>query len=959
MGTDGLNEPHGSTLKARAKSPDEAAPKYCLDKTPLADSTGSDDEKKPRKTYGRVPDGSVFVVPLTHDMVSNLLSPTQPKNISDFLILSVLAAHIAALFLLPASLRTPVLLVSFLFWRTSYNLGIGYLLQIQSKHRRLTYWARKYGIFDQARHPRVYNLIKQEIETKIADEVKSGDYVFDKAPIEYNTWLVFRRLVDLILMCDFVSYVLFAISCAHAPASEPWPLTIGRWVGGVVLFLFNLWVKLDAHRVVKDYAWYWGDFFYLIDQNLTFDGVFEMAPHPMYSVGYAGYYGISLISASYTVLFTSLLAHAAQFAFLTIVENPHIDKTYNPPPVRRRSSNHASATSRPESLGVSEESPASAIEDTTVNDPGRALLGKMDLFHNTHFFTLLLLGYVTALSILTPNTKTVKALFVIHALAWRLWHSIGVGAILVGQSRDKIWVRHFLKYGETREEAWRQWKGLYHISLCMTHASFIAAAWKMYELPEGVEGLALFRHTVGILLIALQMWTATSIYESLGEFGWFYGDFFFEQTRPNLTYSGIYRFLNNPERLIGCAGIWGVVMISSSSSIFMLGLLAHICTLFFLQLVERPHMEKLYGKNIRKEAGVAKTIRKAIPPPVADHVRSFQGSIDKLLSQTTDVVEGFLDSARPKLKEGVLGVVKDTQDLISQYQAKLSITRLANDLEGYDTERYSVKIINAVEQNSSEGHKALSIAYGTAIRVAWTAPVNHSRKDWIGLYKITENVSRDATKIASLGRWVATCKDEYETEYGDSGIVTSNVKVVDPVDGKEIVKGEVVFKGDKTFWKNGVYEFRYHHDGKYHVMAMSQPFEITVEKFDFGVTDEHDGLGSYNGQHDDALQEQVEKALLPVVRSCFEEDENLAPETVTEGFGGFGEEKYAKRVVYAVKEMFGVDFAPEVVQADGNARKLAWRICNARKVLAPFSMSSSGSTTSAPPTPKKTLRTET
>lgn len=871
-------------------------------------------------------------------MVSELLSPSKPKNASDLIVITILVLHILLIVYLPKAWRIPIAGLTFAFWRMCYNAGIGILLMAQSGDRRLVWWSKKLKIFEPPSsgrnpYPVLYKWLKRELETKILE-----DYKFEEAPIEYNTWLLFRRLVDLILMCDFTSYCLFAIACARTPINEGTAAFVARWLGGIALFAFNVWVKLDAHRVVKDYAWYWGDFFFLVDQELTFDGVFEMAPHPMYSVGYAGYYGMSMMAASYKVLFVSILAHAAQLAFLIIVENPHIEKTYNSPPPRRRS-----ASVPGESLDPEDED-APVVEPIQINgdepSPLHRILGlsNTDLHRSVDMAILLLHFNVFLLVTLTPSTPLYQFYFLVNALIWRLWYTLGLGFILNRQSSKKSWTRHFIKIGDDQQEAWRQWKGIYHLSMHMCYSSFCAVAWKMYHFPtDWSYGSTLLRHVVGVALIALHIWTVVSIYDSLGEFGWFYGDYFFDRA-SKLTYDGIYRFLNNPERILGLAGIWGFAIITWSRSMLGLAVVSHILTLFFIQFVERPHMQKMYGESLRQQSGLSKGFRRALP----ESFRQLQGNVDRSIEQAADFIEDFIEDVRPKLAAGVGTIVRDATALFKHYPARIAITRLADDLAGYNPKDYSLSISGTKtsalaeldRRSGREGQDgreppqfrekattALLFEYGTPITIKWKAPVNHNKKDWIALYMVADNQDREVTRISSRGRWTATNAGNYDSIRADQGIVEAE-KVIKG--DATHVEGSVTFSGDKLWWTTGVFEFRYHHAGKHNVMAISAPFEIRIAPFD---EDE-------NAPEND-LQVAVSTALLPLVQNCFDRDPDIAPNTTEEHFGKLAERdgKYARRVVFAVHQMFGIEFAPEVVVADGCVRNLAWRICTAKKAL--------------------------
>lgn len=186
-----------------------------------------------------------------------------------------------------------------------------------------------------------------------------------------------------------------------------------------------------------------------------------------------------------------------------------IDKTYNAPPPRpRRTTNDLARPSssegspRPMSPGSINSVLNTAIVDDELPPKTRPLIGEFDLFRQTDLSTCLLLFYMILLTALTPKTAFTKTLFVLHAAAWRVWHTVGIGSVLMSQSKSKGWIRHFVKVGEGRIEAWTEWKGIYHISLIGCWASFFMAGWKCYSLPETWgygNSFALLTHTLGMV----------------------------------------------------------------------------------------------------------------------------------------------------------------------------------------------------------------------------------------------------------------------------------------------------------------------------------------------------------------------------------------------------------------------------------------------------------------------------
>lgn len=879
---------------------------------------------------GRTPDGRLFHVQDTPDMLSSIFRPDLPKTPLDLVTLFSLALQLVLFCTLSRAQAQTFFMVYFGFWRLSYNLGLGYLLTQQSQTRWLVRLVDRHGWMDAKRAPKTCAWVRQQLVTKMGKQ-----YKFEEMPLEYNTWLLFRSVVDVILLNDFTAYFLFGVSHMHGTRGLGVFLFILRWVAGLILIVFNIWVKLDAHRVVKDYAWYWGDCFFLCLQNLVFDGVYEVAPDPMYSIGYAGYYGLSLLSGSYTVVFVSLAAHACQWLFLIWFENPHIERVYGEKqPIAARVSQKKQDAQGTEST-TSEPNPHDLHHRLFRNDP--VVLSNLDLMRGPDFLLVVAVLYAcTPLVFYRAGPLTMLVLLCVNAVGWRVFHSFGLGTALMAQSKTKWIVRHFVKcYHFTNAhdalyDVFAQWKTIYNASLVMVYVSFAALAVQCYAVPTAswVHGTTLLRHVLGALLILLHAWSARSSFRVLGPFGWLYGDFFIADYPRQLFYTGIYRFLNNPERSMGGAAFFGMALISGSPLVACVALFSQLSHWWFLSYVESPHMRRLYGEQVRQDSGVTKQMKQiarknaflfhnASQNPT---LREVQETLHRTQAQAKQVVEQLLSQSRPNVER----LVDDTYALLLEQSDKLLRLRTGNEMRTLDRTKYSILAAESPNTHAQRYH------LGEAIFVRWTAPSNHSRRDWIGMYPVDAVKGESATRfdagllhthVSSRGKWVGLAEQEWDgdqhsgTEQGPLG--TKGVSDVNQA--LDQVEGISVFRGKQLPWRTGRYTLRYHHDATHNVLAQSAPFDIYADA-------PHDPL-SFSETYA-SLSKIVRFALADTPEELASSVHSEDPDDLT-----FWSHTQVEHIANGVRDAFHVEFSPEVIMADANTAQLARNIVVARQLM--------------------------
>ncbi|KAI9328916.1 phospholipid methyltransferase-domain-containing protein [Zopfochytrium polystomum] len=847
------------------------------------------------------PHRTVFPVPPTQPLWQALFFPANHQSVFEWSVLTFVGIGIFLFLALP--LPPLFFLCAFLFWRFCYNVGLGLILWRQSSDKAVVRLVRRLGFGPNAgrrRGPWTAYFVRE-----IQKKVNISDEEYDALPLDFISWMLFRGVADVVIANDLVAYILFALCYFEAPANGvlTW-MDVLRYTAGVIMIVVNYWAKFEVDQTLLDYAWYWGDFFFLMDASPTHSGLFEAAPHPMYIVGFLGYYATALITKSYTVLFVSLLAHSMQLGFLFLVENPHMEKTYNRPfSTKGEDKTHDKMIMR------------SFFQRDLV------IFRNFDLFRSTDLLTVCVWTYTGLAALAVGPVDSDWKLW--QAVFWRFTYNWILGGMLFLQSRNKFWSRHFIKYGETPKEAFHHWKIIFNLCQSMTYISYFICAWRLYSPstpPESwMYGTFLLKHILAFVLVMIHAWTAISIHKTLGDFGWFYGDFFIDSLRDSrsLTYTGVYRFLNHPNAWASTASAWGVTMACESWPLTILTVFGQASNWLFVRYVEGPHMRRQYGDKVRprNEAGVEKANLSASVGSIASisssssqersplrrrkpRAASVEGKPFRVNSFTESMKEA-MDRAKPqvdKLVQGAKNIVKRRVERLASLPLHLYTLTFPTVTPPLDFELDPTAARRAATDGLPE--PKFRFLLGDPILIQFTcARETLKRKDWIGIYPVGSNLSDELTTFRSNGRWMFLT--------GSRRTLVS-VRMSSEDQGLRVVTGRLEFRGARIPWSPGVYEARYHCDGGYAVVTRSEPFEVVAERF---AWDDHDHLGAAAGD----LEARVARAVRDFVERCLDVRHRPMWERGGGGGGGGGRQEEAMPWLEVDDDVMGRCWLPEDV----------------------------------------------
>ncbi len=148
-------------------------------------------------------------------------------------------------------------------------------------------------------------------------------------------------------------------------------------------------------------------------------------------------------------------------------------------------------------------------------------------------------------------------------------------------------------FGE--EEGFRQFRRRAAWVMNNDAVSFVAlCALSSNTFPAGVSRVLLF--AVGLLLtvvgLGMKLWARSAV----GAERYYWRDFFgAPPATPPAPVGGPYRYFRNPMYTIGNVHLAGLALVAASLPALGAALFSHAAILVFNDVVERPHVRRLYG----------------------------------------------------------------------------------------------------------------------------------------------------------------------------------------------------------------------------------------------------------------------------------------------------------------------------------------------------------------------------